>query len=154
MCRTETHKHQPTTTKQDHLGAESFRVSRVGLSRSLPSALEWKLRLPSCGATHAKRYYFSFGKAMFIYTRETGYSPDYGLIIGTLVHSGSACSFDGVARPAIGQSYQGSTTCELSNESWYTRSRTARSVLTGLVLGWEWEELAQLGRYCSDKSGR
>jgi hypothetical protein len=68
---------------------------------------------------------FSFGKAMFIYAHETGYSPDYGLIIGTLVHS--PCSFDGVARPAIGQSYQRSTTCELSNESRYTRSRTARS---------------------------
>jgi hypothetical protein len=54
---------------------------------------------------------FSFGKAMIIYTRETGYSPDYGLIIGTLVHC--PCSFDGVARPAIGQSYQRSTTCEL-----------------------------------------
>jgi hypothetical protein len=45
---------------------------------------------------------FSFGIEMFIYTRETGYSPNYGLIIGT---------FDGVARPAIGQSYQRSTTC-------------------------------------------
>jgi hypothetical protein len=52
---------------------------------------------------------FSFGIEMFIYARETGYSPDYGLIIGTLVHS--ACSFDGVARPAIGQSYLRSTTC-------------------------------------------
>ncbi len=39
---------------------------------------------------------------MFIYTREMEYAPDYGLIIGTLVHY--ACSFDGVARLTIGQS--------------------------------------------------
>ena len=44
---------------------------------------------------------------MFIAAHETGYSPDYSLIIDTLVHS--AYSFYGVARLAalvIGQSYQ------------------------------------------------
>ncbi len=45
---------------------------------------------------------FSFGITMFIYTREMEYAPDYGLIIGTLVHY--TCSFDGVARLTIGQS--------------------------------------------------
>lgn len=91
-------------------------------SRSVGSIMEWKLQVLTC-ATHAKKCYISFRIAMFIYTREdgmfSGLWPDYR-------HFGSLkCSFDGVARPSIGQSYQRSTTCQLSNESSsrYTRSR-------------------------------
>ena len=57
---------------------------------------------------------FLLGIEMFVLTLETGiFSGLYGLIIGTFGLL-FMFFFDGVARPAIGQSYQRSTTrCEL-----------------------------------------
>lgn len=80
---------------------------------------------------------------MFIREPETGYSPDYGLIIGTLVDY--ACSFYGVARPSIGQSYRRSTNMSIVERIMlevHTVERGEKYVNGAWYL--EWEELGRM----------